>query len=36
RGGSEAIHSNTVLARVVRESIAQAGVPQDAVQFVDS
>jgi glutamate-5-semialdehyde dehydrogenase len=36
RGGSEAIHSNTVLARVVRECIAQAGVPQDAVQFVDS
>ncbi|MFH1560109.1 MAG: glutamate-5-semialdehyde dehydrogenase [Chloroflexota bacterium] len=36
RGGSEAIHSNTVLARVVRESIAQAGVSQDAVQFVDS
>lgn len=36
RGGSEAIHSNTVLARVVRESIAEAGVTQEAVQFVDS
>ncbi|MDA0987907.1 MAG: glutamate-5-semialdehyde dehydrogenase [Chloroflexi bacterium] len=36
RGGSEAIHSNTVLARVVRDSIAGAGVPQDAVQFIDS
>jgi glutamate-5-semialdehyde dehydrogenase len=36
RGGSEAIHSNTALARVVRDSIAQAGVPQDAVQFIDS
>ncbi|MBI4282297.1 MAG: glutamate-5-semialdehyde dehydrogenase [Chloroflexi bacterium] len=36
RGGSEAIHSNTVLAQVVRHSIGQAGVPQDAVQFVDS
>ena len=36
RGGSEAIHSNTVLAQVVRDSIAQAGMPQDAVQFVDS
>ena len=36
RGGSEAIHSNTVLARVVRDSIAEAGVPQDAVQFIDS
>ena len=36
RGGSEAIHSNTVLARMVRDSIGHAGVPQDAVQFVDS
>ena len=36
RGGSEAIHSNTVLAQLVRDSIARAGVPQDAVQFVDS
>jgi glutamate-5-semialdehyde dehydrogenase len=36
RGGSEAIHSNTVLAGVVRESIARAGVPQGAVQFIDS
>jgi len=36
RGGSEAIHSNTVLAQMVRDSIAQAGMPQDAVQFVDS
>ena len=36
RGGSEAIASNTVLARVVRDAIAQAGVPQDAVQFIDS
>ncbi len=34
RGGKEAIHSNTVLAQVVQEAAAQAGVPQDAVQFV--
>jgi glutamate-5-semialdehyde dehydrogenase len=36
RGGSEAINSNTVLAQVVRDSIAEAGLPQDAVQFIDS
>ena len=36
RGGSEAIHSNTALALLVREAIAQAGVPPDAVQFVES
>ena len=36
RGGKEAIHSNTVLTALVRESIAIAGVPKDAVQFVES
>ena len=36
RGGSEAIHSNTILAQVVRDAIAQAGVQPDAVQFVES
>ena len=34
RGGKEAFHSNSALARLVREAIAAAGVPQDAVQFV--
>ena len=34
RGGKEAIHSNAALAKLVREAIAAAGVPQDAVQFV--
>ena len=34
RGGSEAIHSNTALANLVRDAIAEAGVPRDAVQFV--
>ena len=34
RGGSEAIHSNTALANLVRDSIAEAGAPRDAVQFV--
>jgi glutamate-5-semialdehyde dehydrogenase len=34
RGGSEAFHSNHALARLVRESLAEAGLPQDAVQLV--
>ena len=36
RGGSEAIHSNTALARLVREAIVAAGVPEDAVQFMEN
>ena len=36
RGGKEAINSNTALARLVRESVERAGVPEDAVQFVES
>jgi glutamate-5-semialdehyde dehydrogenase len=35
RGGSEAINSNRVLARLIRGAIAEAGVPEDAVQYVD-
>ena len=35
RGGKEAINSNRVLAGLVRESIEKAGLPEDAVQFVD-
>lgn len=34
RGGSEAIHSNQALAEVVREALAQSGLPADAVQLV--
>ena len=36
RGGKEALHSNTALAHMVRDSIAGAGVPADALQFVES
>ena len=36
RGGKEAINSNRALAELVRSSIAEAGVPEDAVQFIDS
>ena len=36
RGGREAFHSNAALAGVIRDAIAKAGGPEDAVQFVDS
>jgi glutamate-5-semialdehyde dehydrogenase len=36
RGGSEAIRSNTVLARIAREAETDAGVPEGALQFVES
>jgi glutamate-5-semialdehyde dehydrogenase len=34
RGGSEAIDSNTVLATIIQEGLAAAGLPKDAVQVV--
>ncbi|MBI2872606.1 MAG: glutamate-5-semialdehyde dehydrogenase [Chloroflexi bacterium] len=36
RGGSEAAHSNAALAHLVRQGIARAGAPEDAVQFIES
>jgi len=36
RGGKEAIHSNTALARIAQDACYQAGVPQGAIQFIDS
>ncbi len=36
RGGSEAIDSNTVLARVAREAQASAGVPEGGLQFIEN
>jgi glutamate-5-semialdehyde dehydrogenase len=36
RGGKEAIHSNTALARLIRDSISAAGAPEDAVQLIES
>ena len=36
RGGREAFNSNRALAGLVRDSLAAAGLPKDAVQFVDS
>ncbi|MDE2970287.1 MAG: glutamate-5-semialdehyde dehydrogenase [Chloroflexota bacterium] len=35
RGGKEAIHSNTVLAAIIRDAIAAAGGPAEAVQVVE-
>lgn len=36
RGGKEAIHSNTILARIIQETAATAGVPAGAVQFIEN
>ena len=36
RGGKEAVHSNTALSEIVRDGISEAGIPQEAVQFVES
>ncbi len=36
RGGSEAIHSNRALAALIREGLRDAGLPQDAVQVIET
>ena len=36
RGGSEAIHSNRAIAACIRRALVDAGLPQDAVQLIDS
>ena len=36
RGGSDTINSNTALARTIREAVADAGAPPDAVQLFES
>jgi glutamate-5-semialdehyde dehydrogenase len=35
RGGSEAIHSNTAIARVLSEAAEKSGIPNGALAFVD-
>ena len=35
RGGKEAIHSNMAIAGIMREAVAQAGLPRDSVQLVE-
>lgn len=34
RGGSEAFHSNTCLAEILRKALRETGLPEDAVQLV--
>lgn len=36
RGGSEAIHCNQALAKLVKEGLAGAGLPEDAVQIIET
>ena len=36
RGGSEAIHSNTALANVMRTAVAGAGLPADCIQLIEN
>lgn len=36
RGGSEALECNTALAKLIGEGLASAGLPQDAVQVVET
>jgi len=36
RGGKEAIHSNNALAKVVQDALVRAGVPEEAVQFIEN
>jgi glutamate-5-semialdehyde dehydrogenase len=34
RGGSEALHSNTVLARIIQQALGETGIPEGAAQVV--
>ena len=36
RGGSESVHSNQAIARCVHRGLAEAGLPEDAVQVVET
>ena len=36
RGGSDTIHSNTAVAGAIRDAVADAGAPPDAVQLIES
>jgi glutamate-5-semialdehyde dehydrogenase len=36
RGGSEALHCNQALAKIVKQGLVDAGLPQDAVQVIDT
>src|SRR5436190_10997101 len=36
RGGSEAIESNTIVAQILAKAVEKAGLPPDAIQYVDT
>lgn len=36
RGGSETLQSNRILVDIIKEALQQAGLPPDAIQFIDS
>lgn len=36
RGGSDAIHSSLILARLIRSGLKKAGLPEDAVAMIDN
>jgi glutamate-5-semialdehyde dehydrogenase len=36
RGGKEALHSNLALIKIVQDAAYQAGIPQGAIQFIES
>jgi glutamate-5-semialdehyde dehydrogenase len=36
RGGSEALESNTLIAQVLAKAVEKAGLPADAIQYVDT
>lgn len=36
RGGKEAIHSNMVIAKIMRDAVEQAGLPKDVIQLVEN
>ena len=36
RGGSEALESNTIIAHILAKAVEKAGLPADAVQYVDT
>lgn len=35
RGGSEAIHSNTAITRIIAQAAYEAGIPEGAIEFID-
>ena len=36
RGGSEALESNTIIAQILAKAVEKAGLPADAIQYVDT